>query len=291
MFRVFEIFTDSASNLPKRLVNRFKIRVVPFTCVIDGTEYRCDSDKSQFDYDMFYKALREKKNVGTSMVNAEEFAAAFAPAARSGKSIMYIGLSSALSGTFNAARLALTSLKSQYPNFDYVAIDTLSGSFGEGLICYYAAKMRENGMIIHDTARRINSILPHLRSRFSADDLFYIKRGGRISAATAVCGAMLGIKPMLKAQTDGKIVMYDKVRGRRAALDKLVDELIESVDITKHQIVSLSHADCKEDADYIVARLKKLPYISDVLVAPMEPVTAAHGGPGMIALFYLAKEN
>lgn len=288
---MFEIFTDSASNLPKRLINKHRIHVVPFTCMIDGDEYRCDSDNSQFDYDMFYKALREKRNVSTSMVNSEEFFEAFAPIAKSGKSIMYIGLSSALSGTFDAARTALARLKSQYPQSHFIAIDTLSGSYGEGLVCFYAAKMRENGMNIHETARRINSIVPHLRSRFSADDLFYIKRGGRISAATALCGAMLGIKPMLKAQSDGKIIMYDKVRGRRAALDKLVDELIESVDITKHQIVSLSHADCKADADYMISRLKKLPYISDVLVGLMEPVTATHGGPGMIALFYFAKEN
>lgn len=288
---MFEIFTDSASNIPKRLIKKYKIHVVPFTCVIDGEEYRCDSDKSQFDYDMFYKALREKRNVGTSMVNTEEFYDAFAPVAKSGRDIMYIGLSSALSGTFDAARSALARLKSQHTQSHFAAIDTLSGSYGEGLVCFYAAKMRENGMNIHDTAHRIKSILPHLRSRFSADDLFYIKRGGRISAATALCGAMLGIKPMLKAQSDGKIIMYDKVRGRKAALDKLVDELIESVDITKHQIVSLSHADCKADADYMVSRLKKLPYISDVLVGLMEPVTATHGGPGMIALFYFAKEN
>ena len=288
---MFEIFTDSASNLTKRLINKHRIRVVPFTCVIDVEEYRCDGDKSQFDYDMFYKALREKKNVGTSMVNTEEFFEAFEPIAKSGKSIMYIGLSSALSGTFNAGRTALLRLKTKYPDSDFVAIDTLSGSYGEGLVCFYAAKMRENGMDIHETAHRINSILPHLRSRFSADDLFYIKRGGRISAATALCGSMLGIKPMLKTQSDGKIIMYDKIRGRRAALDRLVDELIESVDITKHQIISLSHADCRADADYMVSRLKKLPYISDVLVGLMEPVTATHGGPGMIALFYFAKEN
>lgn len=288
---MFEIFTDSASNLPKRLINKLNIHVVPFTCVIDGEEYQCPDGKSGFDYDMFYAALREKRSVSTSMVNIETFAAAFAPIAKSGKSIMYIGLSSALSGTFNAARLALARLKSEYPNLHFTAIDTLSGSYGEGLICYYAAKMRENGLDIHETAKRINGIVPHLRSRFTCDDLFYIKRGGRISAATAVCGTMLGIKPLMKAQTDGKIVVYDKVRGRRAALDRLVDELMKSVDVSKHQIVSVSHADCKADADYIVSRLKKLPYISDVLVELMEPVTASHGGPGMIAMFYLAKEN
>ena len=286
---MFEIYTDSGANLPERIIRKYNITVVPFTYSLDGREYLCYEKGKRFDYDSYYRALREKKMIRTSMVNMQTFLQAFENKAALGVKILYIGFSSALSGTFNAAKTALSMLKSKYNNPDLYAVDTLSGSFGEGLCCYYAARMREEGLDIEKTAARISGLIPHLRSRFTCDDLFYIKRGGRISSATAVAGTLLGIKPVMKAGEDGKITLYEKVRGRKNALDKLIDELTRSVDMTKHQIIAISHADCEDDAKYMLSQLKNLPYISDVLVEKMEPVTAAHGGPGMIALFYFAK--
>lgn len=287
---MFEIFTDSGANLPERLIKKYNIHVVSFTCSADGEEFPCRTPGKEFDFPGFYAALRSKRMIKTSMINEYRFREAFEPYARRGAQILYVGFSSALSGTFAAAEAALGELHSEY-DFAFEAVDTLSGSLGEGLLCYYAALMKGRGADLSRTAARIRSLVPHLRSRFSCDDLFYIKRGGRISAATALAGSVLGIKPMLKAAEDGKIVMYDKVRGRRAALDRLAAELVSSVDRAKKQIVAISHADCREDADYLSAKLRREAFISDVLSEPMEPVTASHGGPGMIALFYIADKK
>lgn len=288
---VFKIFTDSSANLPKRIIKKYDIGVAPFICVYGGKEHLCTENPEDFNSDEFYAAMRAKSPVTTSMVNEDAFYNMFKPTAQSGQKLLYVGMSSALSGTFAAACRALNELKDEFPDFVYYAIDTLSGSLGEGLICYYAALMRERGDDIALTAKKLEYIVERLRSRFTPEDLFYIKRGGRISATAAIAGSLLGIKPLLKTQNDGKIVMQGKVRGRKAALDKLIDELKRSVDMAKKQIIAISHADCREDAEYLKNELKKLPYISDILLEPMEPVTAAHGGPGMIALFYIAREK
>lgn len=287
----FKIFTDSSANLPKRIIKKYDIGVAPFICIYNGVEHLCSDDINEFDYDAFYAAMRSKSPVTTSMVNEDTFYNMFKSTAEKGEKLLYIGMSSALSGTFAAANRALHQLKDDYPYFEYHAIDTLSGSLGEGLICYYAVLMRERGNDITLTASKLHYIVERLRSHFTPEDLFYIKRGGRISATAAIAGSLLGIKPMLKTQTDGKIIMSGKVRGRKAALDKLIDEFKRSVDMAKKQIVAISHADCKDDAEYLKSKLKLLPFVSDILLEPMEPVTAAHGGPGMIALFYIGREK
>ena len=287
----FEIFTDSSANLPKGIIKKYHIGVAPFICIYGGKEHYCTESASDFNSNEFYAAMRAKQPVTTSMVNEHVFYNMFKDCAEKGKKLLYVGMSSALSVTYSAACRALNELRDEFPHFEYHATDTLSGSLGEGLICYYSALMREKGDDLNITVKKLNYIVERLRSRFTPEDLFYIKRGGRISATAAIAGSLLGIKPLLKTQSDGVIVMQGKVRGRKAALDKLIDELKRSVDMAKHQIVAISHADCSADAEYLKSELKKLPYVSDILLEPMEPVTACHGGPGMIALFYIAREK
>lgn len=286
---MYEIFTDSSSNLPRRIIEKYNIHVVAFNFSIDGEEHPCYSEDKSFDYDGFFAALRSKQPLKTSMVNADSFYKAFLPFAEQGRDILYVGMSSALSGTFNAAKNAMEMLKDEFECGKMEAIDTLTASIGEGLICYYAAKLREKGTDLDSAVAKLNSFIPHLCSRFSCEDLFYIKRGGRISPATAVAGTLMGIKPIMKTDENGVIGVFHKVRGRKSALDFLVDEFEQNVDLTKKQVVVVSHADCLEDAKYIVSKLKKLPCISEILCEQMEPVTSIHGGPGMIALFYLGK--
>ena len=288
---MFKIFTDSSANLSEELVNKYDITVVPFTYSLDGEEYLCYEKGKEFDYRSFYDKVRAKMPLKTSMVNCNTFYDYIKPYAEKGEKVLYIGMSSGFSGTFNAGKTAIEMLKDEYKDFTAAAIDSLTASYGEGLICHYAASMRDDGVEFEQVIEKIQNIINKLRSRFICDDLFHLKRGGRISATTALAGTVLGIKPVLRTTNDGRIETYSKARGRKTALDMLIDELKADIDKSKKQIIAMSHSDCQEDADYVLKQLKNIPTIIDVLCEKMEPTTSIHVGPGGVAIFYIANEK
>ena len=208
-----------------------------------------------------------------------------------GKDILYMGLSSGLSTTFNSARLASLELKEAFPERKIVLVDTLAASAGEGLIVYLAAKKKAEGATIEEVADYIEGLKMNISIWFPVDDLVYLKRGGRVSAAAAFFGNMLGIKPVLHMDEAGHLVPVLKIRGRRNAVDALAKKYEELATDTKNSTIFISHAECEADARRLETTFAEKFGAKVELITDIGPVIGAHAGPGTLALFFVGKER
>lgn len=282
----FSIFTDSSANLTKETLAALDIRVVSLTYSVNGEERLCYDPDVAFDGDAFYAALRDPAyHVRTSLINSERFKAAFEPELSAGNDIVYLAMSSGISGTYQSALTAAEELKAVYPQRRIFAIDTKAASLGEGLMVCRAAMMREDGKTIEEIIAWVEQARRSVCQYFLVDDLQYLSRGGRISGMSAFVGTMLQIKPIMKGE-DGKIVLGSKVPGRKLALRSLADLFEKSAVDPESQTIGIAHGGCEKDAfalrDMIAA---KHPAV-DFMIVCYEPGTGAHVGPGTVALFF-----
>jgi DegV family protein with EDD domain len=236
--------------------------------------------------------LRAKKKATTSAVNVGDFKDVMRPYLEKGTDILYLGFSSGLSNTYNAGRIACEELAEEFPERKLYAVDTLCASLGQGLLVYHAAKMRFDGKSIEEVRDFAEGNKLRLCHWFTVDDLFFLKRGGRVSAATAVVGTMLGIKPIMHVDNAGKLVKVGTVRGRRASIDALCEKAKASaIDVKEKLVAFISHGDCEEDAKYLADKMKKEVGFKEVLIGYVGSVIGSHSGPGTLALFYLGTER
>ena len=268
---MLQLFTDTSANLPVALTKQHHITVVPFSYTVDGkaTDYPDDAD---FDGAAFYGAMRRGAVVKTSMVNPALMANYFERALSQGDDVLYVGMSGGISGTAQAAVIAAGELTEKYPARKIVTIDTYAASLGEGLQ-------------VHLLARR-----PHMCQFFTVDDLAYLKRGGRISSATALIGTVLSIKPILCGDETGHIVSCGKVRGMKRAYQELAN-YYDGRALDKSEMLGIAHADNEEGAQALIALLRDKGFTGECLNVVYEPVTGAHVGPGTVALFFYGKEK
>ena len=266
---MLQLFTDTSANLPVALTKQHHITVVPFSYTVDGkeTDYPDDAD---FDGAAFYGAMRRGAVVKTSMVNPDLMATYFERALSQGDDVLYVGMSGGISGTAQAAVIAAGELTEKYPARKIVTIDTYAASLGEGLQALEAARMIEEGK--------------------SLDDLAYLKRGGRISSATALIGTVLSIKPILRGDETGHIVSCGKVRGMKRAYQELAN-YYDGRALDKSEMLGIAHADNEEGAQALIALLRDKGFTGECLNVVYEPVTGAHVGPGTVALFFYGKEK
>lgn len=284
----FVLFTDSSSDLPITLINELGIKMVQLTVTLEGEDPKTNDLVNTKE---FYDALRTKKSATTSTPSINNFIEAFEPIVSAGNDMLYLGFSSGLSGTYNAGAVAAAELSEKYPDRKIFTVDTLCASLGQGLIVYSAAKMCENGAEIEEVRDFVENNKLNLCHWFTVDDLFFLKRGGRVSAATAVMGTMLSIKPVMHVDNAGKLINVEKARGRKAAIEALLKNMRESHTDIKNQPVFISHGDCIEDAEYL-AELIKTEFGVEVLVIDyVGPVIGAHSGPGTLALFFYGKQR
>ncbi len=279
------IFTDTAANLPAHLVKENNITVIPLTYIIDGIPHTC-ADAAEFDGAEFYGAIRDGAEVKTSQITPQIYIDYMTPALTRGEDIIFIGLSSGVSGSFSSARIALRELEESFPERKIRLVDSLGASLGEGILVLRALECLRHRMSIDDTVDRIISLRRRMYQVITVDDLMHLKRGGRLSGASAVLGTMLAIKPLLKGSEQGKIVMLDKVRGRRHSIEALAEKYFSLVEYPKNQIVGIAQADCPEDAEYLRSLIVKKYPPKDIIIVPFEPVTGSHVGPGALALFF-----
>ena len=282
----YVILTDSGADLPKEVVAQYEIGVIDLVLQI-GNETKLNSEVEPKD---FYALLREKTPVTTSAVNMERFKEFFEGYLKAGKDVLYLGFSSGLSATYVAGRNAAEELSEQYPDRKLYAVDTLCASMGQGLLVYLAAKMKQGGAdidAVRDWAEANKMSLSHW---FTVDDLFFLKRGGRIGAATAVVGSLLAIKPVMHVDNEGKLVKVTTARGRRASIDALFNKMKETM-LDGNESVFISHGDCIADAEYLANRIRTEMGIADVQINYVGPVIGAHSGPGTLALFFLGRER
>ncbi|OPJ64567.1 DegV family protein [Clostridium oryzae] len=285
------LVTDSCSDLPIEYASKNNILVMPFTYHFKGKDFEDDFGKS-ISYNDFYKAVREGELPSTSQINVYRFTETFKKYIIEGYSIVYIAFSSALSGTYNNALLAREDIMSEYPEADITVIDSKCASMGQGLLVYYANEHIKNGMSKVDLVNWLETKKLYFSHWFTVDDLHHLKRGGRISATSAVIGSLLDIKPVLYVDSLGRLIPVSKVKGRKKSIKTLLQKIKTDIDDSKDQVVFISHGDCYNEVKLLADSIKaEVPCIKKIIINTIGPVVGSHSGPGTIALFFISKES
>ena len=287
----YVIVTESAADLPADLVNELGITMIPMVFGFDNESYLNYPDNREMDIHKFYERVKNGEKSTTTLVNSKSFEEYFEPILKSGEDILYIGLSSGLSGTHSAALIASEELKEKYPDSKIVCFDTLAASMGEGLLVYYAAKLKQEGQNIDQVSQWLLDNRLNLCQWFTVDDLNHLKRGGRISAMSATIGSALNVKPILHVDNEGHLIAVHNVRGRKKSMNSLLEHMEElCIDPEKHTVF-ISHADCLEDTEHLANLIKEKLQVKEVILNFMGPVIGSHTGQGAIALFFIGKHR
>ncbi len=289
--RDYVIITDSSCDLPADLAKELELEVIPLTVTVNGKIYTNYLDEREIPSPVFYNFLREKQPATTSAANVQQFLNVMDSILSTGKDVLYLGFSSALSGTYSAGRIAADELRGKYPDRKIITVDTLCASLGQGLFVFKCAKLRSMGKDIDEVASWAEENRLSLCHWFTVDDLHHLKRGGRISAATAIIGTTLGIKPVMHVDNEGRLIAVGKVRGRKASIKALVEHMAETAIEPGKQDIFISHGDCVEDAKYLAELIKDRFNVKRVLINPVGPVIGAHSGPGTLALFFVGSKR
>lgn len=287
----FVIMTDSSCDLSHEMAQQLGLYVVPLTVSSPKGDFRNYLDHREVAVETFYGYLRAGDMCKTSAVNTATFTEEMEGFLKEGKDILYLAFSSGLSGTYSASAIAAQELSEKYPERKVYSVDTLCASMGQGLIVYLAAKKAQEGASIEEVRDFVENTKLSVAHWFTVDDLMHLKRGGRVSAATAVVGTMLKIKPVLHVDDEGHLINMEKARGRKAALNMLVDKLGETAINPAEQEIFISHGDCLADAEYVASKVKERFGTKTVHINVIGPVIGAHAGPGTVAVFWLATQR
>lgn len=287
----FVLMTDSSADLSQEMVQELGVTVLPLSFTIQGKVYRNYPDNREMDLPLFYDMLRAGELATTSAVNVAEYTQAVEPILQEKKDVLILAFSSGLSSTYQASVLAAEELREKYPDRKIYTVDTLCASLGQGLLVYLAVQEQRKGKNIEEVRDWAEAAKLHLCHQFTVDDLHFLKRGGRISATTAVVGSMLQIKPVLHVDNEGRLVSIGKARGRQASLKALVDKMEKTVTEEGKKTVFISHGDCRKDAVAVADMVRERFGTQDVRINFVGPVIGAHSGPGTLALFYLGTER
>ncbi len=287
----FVIVTDATSDLTPALVEELGVIVLPMPFTVDGKDYFNYPDSREMDPHVFYDLLRAEKQSTTAQLTTAVFIDAFSPFLEEGKDVLYMAFSSALSGTYDSSRMAAEELRGKYPDRKILPVDTKAASMGQALMVYYAAQQKKAGKTIDETASYVEENRLKIAHWFTVDDLNHLKRGGRVSSAAALFGSLLGIKPVLHVDDEGRLIPMSKVRGRENALKALVDRMEETALNPKTDMVFISHGDDPAAAARVEQMVKDRLGVPTVITGPIGPVIGSHSGPGTVALFFLASRR
>lgn len=283
----YELLSDSCSNLTEEMIDSCGVQIISLLVRANGKEYRSYIKGEKTDIKMFYDMMRNGTMLETTQLDMHTCREYFEPILKQGKDLLYLAFSSGLSGTYHVACMVAKELQEEYPDRKIYVVDSLSASMGQGLLLYLAAQKRLEGMEIDQLRDWIMQERLHLCHWFTVDDLNHLKRGGRVSATTALVGSMLGIKPILHVDDAGKLINVGKARGRMKSLDALVEHMAETAVEPANQTIFISHGDSLEDAQYVERQVRERFQVKDIYINYIDPVIGAHSGPGTIALFFL----
>lgn len=287
----YKIVTDSCANLTDKQISNYGVEIISLNYYIKGKEYNSYVKGRPTEYDETYRLLREKEQITTSLVTNEQCTNVIRPILEGGEDVLVLAFSSGLSGSYQNIYNTLEDLKEEFPDRKMMVVDTLAASMGEGLLVHYAVKLKNEGKSMEEVAEWIIENRLSLCHIFTLSDLFFLKRGGRLSGAGAVFGSILNIKPMLHVANDGKLYVTGKQRGRKASMEALLDSISEKAIDIENQTVFLVHGDCEEDAKYLESQIKKRYGVKEVVYNYIDPVIAAHAGPETLAVFFIGKER
>ncbi len=286
----FAILVDAGTDLPRDFYEQNDVDFIPMTYMIDGQAYLDDAGLSA-PYGEFYAKLRAGQVSTTSMINSDTYEQWFRKYLEAGRDLLVITMSSGISSSYNAACVAAKDAAPDYPERKLIVCDGLIASLGGGLLTHYAVRLRREGKTIEETADWLERNKKHIQHLFTVDDLMFLQRGGRVGKGTAVLGSMLGIKPLLDVDAEGKLRTCSKKRGRRGSLDGLI-EWMDTLKVSdEFDCIAVSHGDCEADADYIIEKLRAKYKIGKIIKNYIGPVIGSHSGPGTVALFFYGKER
>ncbi len=284
----FQIITDSGSDLPIEMQRKLNIEVARLTLNFRGRELEDSVDSGMKE---LYDALRAGEEAKTSAVNPDAWQKIMEPVLQQEKDILVLAFSSGLSTTYQSAVIASGELLEKFPQRKIRVVDTRAASLGQGLLIWYACKKRDQGMELDQIADWAEENKLHLCHWFTVDDLMYLKRGGRISAATAIVGTVLGIKPVLHMDDEGHLINMSKARGRKASIAALAEKIGQLGLPGENKTVFICHGDCLEDAKYLEKLVREKYGVEEVFIGYTGAVIGSHSGPGTLALFFLGKNR
>ena len=285
----FAVFADGSANLPKSMLEG--ISLLPCDYTVDGEPFTYWGDVDSFDAHPFYEGLRNGTVVRTTLLNTSLFLSRFAPILTQGIDIIYISMSSGISGTYNAARIAAQELMDLYSGRFVHIVDSLGCGFGNGLLAVRAAKLSREGVSAREAAAILDEEVPHTCQYFTVDDLNFLKNTGRVSGMSAKIGTVLNIKPILFGDKTGHIISCAKVRGRAKAIETLVKKYEEKRVRSGEQTICISHGDCLQDAEKLASLVREITPEVPITICQHEPFSGAHVGPGMLGLFFRGTER
>ncbi len=281
---MYWIVTDSTIDMPKDWITQQEcFRVLDLSYLMDGISYV--SDGSDESIRTIYDAMRNGKMLKTSQVTPETWAACFRELLGAGHDVLTIAFSSGLSGTCAAAFAAADEVRADYPDRKLYVIDSLQASAGEGLMVSYALQNRANGMSIEENAAWIEKNVQNFVAWFTVNDLMHLHRGGRVSAASAIVGSLVRIKPIMRVDENGKLSVYEKAAGRKRSIRILAEKIIADIREPEGQIIHISHGDCAEEAQSLADMIRDALPVAEVRLSFVGSVIGAHTGPGVIAIF------
>ena len=281
----FAVLTDTSGNLPKALTDARNIGIIPFVYTINGRDYTC-LEIETFDGASFYQKMKEGQVVTTTQISPQQYMDFFRPSLEQGLDVIFISMSSGISGSYNSSNIAAQMLAEEFPERHVAVIDTRGAALGEGLVALRAADCRDQGLSFEETVERMEKLSQRMCNVFTVDDLMFLRRGGRLSNLAAVVGTVLNIKPLLKGDETGKIVAFAKLRGRKKSIEALAERYDSLAVEPEKQVIGVVNAACQADADRLIELLKRNRPPREIISVGYEPVTGCHVGPGALALFF-----
>ena len=285
----YQIITDSCCDFTLQQYQSNNVLCVPLTVVYNGEAH--DNFTDEASVKAFYDVLRTGVTASTSAVNPEGWAKVMEPVLQEGKDLLVFGFTSALSGTFQSLVIAAEELREKYPQRKINIVDSLCAALGQGLLVWYACKKRDEGLSLEELTAWVEENKHHVCHWVTVDDLSHLKRGGRISGATALVGTMLNIKPIIHIDVDGRLVNVGKCRGRKAATEFIAAKVGELGEGFDNSTVFVAHGDCPADAAVLEGILKEKYGVKEVITGYVGPVIGAHTGPGVLVVFFMGNNR
>ena len=288
--RKFDIITDSGCDMPASYLQEHGVTCVKLGFTMNNVNYEGDCGEKISEKE-FYQKLREGAMPTTYQVTGEMAKCYIEKSLQAGRDVLVLTFSSGLSGTAGSFVVAARELQEKYADRKIFVVDSLCASMGQGLLLDYAIKKADSGCSLEETAKYLEELKLHICHHFTVDNLFHLKRGGRVSGATALVGSILKIKPIMHVDDNGKLVAIGKVIGRKKSLHALVDRLFELADMTENDPIFISHGDCIDDVNYVIGLIReRLPNV-EILVNYVGAVIGTHSGCGTLALFHKGKQR
>ena len=287
----YKIITDSCANLTDSQIAEYGVEILSLKYYIGDTAYESYIKGEKIDFSNVYRILREKGKITTSLANRDDCDKAILPVLEAGYDALILAFSSGLSGTYQNIVNSAEDYREMFPDRKIIVVDTLAASMGEGLLVHYAAELKKQGKTMEEVAQWVEDNKLKLIHTFTLDDLFFLKRGGRLSGTSAIVGSLMNIKPLMHVANDGKLYATGKARGRKAAINHLIESVGEKGYDLENQLIFIVHGDCEDEAHIIGDEVKKRYNVKDVIYNCLDPVIVSHSGPGTLAIFFLGNER